>query len=1002
MEYYSYIQKITSTQNPAPRDSKPVQSGRIFILSGLFIFLFCCIQVNKIDAQEARELTAGEFNTELRQALFENNEGQVSSIISGHRLFVKPFVDALIKESISKELKGKLNESKQLSTIAGKTAEVFNKIFNEKSLLIAVNYLTIWSKEQKEKKLVADSLYAVGTKLRGNEPKKAIGIYQKAIDLYKSIGDERGESEILGGFGLIYTTIDYDTCLIYYKDALIKREKVDDKVLIGNTLNSLGSLYYGVIKNYSFALDYLDGAEKIRENLGDSLNLGRTIHTKASTLEKLGQYEESLKYFKRSLDLNQLSGDRGRMAESLVKTGSILNGQGKYADALVSAEKGLVINREINDKYGISDAQTQIGFGYLNMGDYNSALERFNEAIKISKEQNDQWGLAGVYNNLGVMLQNVGRTEKALDYYKNALEIYEEIKDTSSVLISLNNIGTAYFDLKDYSTAEEYHKKGLHLSRELQVRDQEAGYLLNLGNDQNLLGKSVEALQNYKEGFEIALTLNNPDLTWKFIAGLAENYETSGEWDKVVELNDTVLKILEGLRSTMPGGEFKTTFMAKERYVFEDVIDLLETLHEKDRTKDYDKLAFLYAEQSKSRVLLDLLSAAKLTSDKDLNKGILSNPEPVSIDEAKALCPDKNTVIFEYSVGDSSSCLWVITRADYKMFKLPSRKILQEQIETIRFSLLDPQQGVSDFFTNSGTILYEELIKPAEQFLSKKSKLIIIPDGVLNYLPFEVLMTENKKSGTEITYSDIPFLVKKYPVSYAQSASVLKTLILQHDRLDKNVAKPVSLLAFGDPLYEDSSLNTQVKYPRLEYSGNEIEAVTSFFKSGSFAIFLRNKANEENFKKMNDLGKFNYIHFATHGLINEEKPDLSSLILTSERNSGEDGLLQAAEIFNLKLNADLVVLSACQTGLGKLVRGEGMVGLTRAFMYAGTPSVLVSLWSVSDISTADLMREFYKNLIKNKLSKTDALRKTQLTLIAGGKYAHPFYWAPFILIGDWR
>jgi CHAT domain-containing protein len=522
-----------------------------------------------------------------------------------------------------------------------------------------------------------------------------------------------------------------------------------------------------------------------------------------------------------------------------------------------------------------------------------------------------------------------------------------------------------------------------------------------LANDQNLLGKPDEALVNYKAGFEIARTLNNPDLTWKLIAGLAENYETRGDYKKVVELNDTALKIIEGLRSTLPGEEFKTTFMAKERYVFEDIIDLLETLHEKDRTKGYDKLAFLYAEQSKSRVLLDLLSSAKLTSDDNPDKGNLSNPEPVSIDEVKALCPDKNTVVFEYSVGDSSSCLWVITRSDYMIFKLPRRKILQEQIETIRFSLLDRQQGISDFFTNAGSILYEELIKPAESYLSKKSKLIIIPDGVLNYLPFEVLLTENKKPTAEFSYSDLLFLVKKYPISYGQSASVLKTLISKPEEARQR-AVGKRLLAIGDPLYEDTLFNSQIKYPRLEFSGKEIENIATYFTGGFSEIYLRNKATEENLKRNNELNKFNYIHFATHGLIDEDKPDLSSLVLTSERNSGEDGLLQAKEIFELKLNADLVVLSACQTGLGKLIRGEGMVGLTRAFMYAGTPSVMVSLWSVSDISTSILMGEFYKNLIKNKLSKTDALRKAQLTLMRDNNYAHPFYWAPFVLIGDWR
>ena len=168
----------------------------------------------------------------------------------------------------------------------------------------------------------------------------------------------------------------------------------------------------------------------------------------------------------------------------------------------------------------------------------------------------------------------------------------------------------------------------------------------------------------------------------------------------------------------------------------------------------------------------------------------------------------------------------------------------------------------------------------------------------------------------------------------------------------------------------------EIKYPRLEFTGKEIENIASYFTAGSSEIYLRNKATEENLKRNSELNEFNYIHFATHGLIDEAKPDLSSLVLTSGSNSGEDGFLQAAEIFDLKLNADLVVLSACQTGLGKLIRGEGMVGLTRAFMYAGTPSVLVSLWSVSDMSTAALMGEFYKNLIKNKSQQDRCLAES--------------------------
>jgi CHAT domain-containing protein/Tfp pilus assembly protein PilF len=988
----------------AKRITEKKTNGIISILS-LLIFILTSTLVK--GSPQSQQISQSEFSKELSGEYVQNNNQLADSLIKDHRLFVKPFVNDLITESISKELRGKTGESRLAKKIAEKTATSFENIFREKSLTIGVDYLKSWSKEQKGKKLVADSLYALGTKLRGNEPVKAAGIYKEALELYKNIGDERGEAEVLGGFGLIYSTSDGEKSLSFYKEALIARERVDDKLLIGNSLNSIGSIYSSFLKNYQEAIKYFDRAAAIRKEIGDLPNFGKTINNKAITYEKMGQSGQALEFYKQSFEINQLLGDKVRMAESLIKSGTMLIDLGKYPEAINDLEYGLKINRDLNNSQGISDALTQIGFVHLKMGDYNTALEKFNEAIKITKEQNDQWGLAGAYNNLAITLQNVGMSEKALEYYKNALAIYEEQKDTSSVLISLNNIGTVYFDLKDYLTAEEYHKRGLKLSQELQVRDKGVSYLLNLANDQNLLGKTDEALKNYKSGFEIARALNNPDLTWRFIAGLAENYETKKEYDKVVELNDTALKILEDLRSTLPGEDFKTTFMARERYVFEDIIDLLETLYEKDKTKEYDTLAFSYAERSKSRVLLDLLtkSNARIYKENDRRSEALKYPEPVSLKEVQALCPDKNTIILEYSVGDSSSCLWVITQSDHKLYRLPDRKILQEQIETIRFALQEPKEKISEFYTQAANFLYEKLIKPAEPYLSKKSRLIIIPDGVLNYLPFEVLLTENKGSSQRASYSDLPFLVKKYPISYVQSASVLKNLLSMKSESENGRVVDKKLIAFGDPVYEnenDSAVVPGKEYQRLKYSGEEVKNIASFFKEGNAEIFLRKDATEENVKREGELKKFNYIHFATHGFIDEAKPDFSSIVLTKDNNSEEDGLLNAAEIFNLKLNADLVVLSACQTGLGKLVRGEGMVGLTRAFMYAGTPTVMVSLWSVSDVSTSTLMGEFYRNLVKEKLGKTEALRKAQLSMLGNEKFAHPFYWAPFVIIGDWR
>ena len=938
----------------------------------LLVLFFSIFQV--IKTQESQQLTREEFNSELRKAFTQNNEQQAFTLIQSHRLFVKPFIDGLIREVIIYELKGRTKESERFRSVASGAAAGFEKIFGEKSLSIAVNYLTIWSKEQKASKLVADSLYSEGTRYRlGNEPEKAISTLEDALGLYRTIKDERGEAEVLGGLGAFYynNIQDFQKALDYYNEALLKREIVDDKVLIGNTTNSLGSVYNKYVKDYPASIKYYERTEAIRKEIGDSSGLITTQLYKADALRNYGEE---------------------------------LNNMGMYDDALSILEMANDINGRIGAEFERGETLSLMGFVYSKLGDYNTAAEKLTEAVKIMQEVKDTLGLAGVYNHFGIVLQWAGRSEKALEYYNNALKIYEEQNSLIDEIPVIGNLGTLFFQLKEYAKAEEYHIRGLELCREVNDQEKEIDNLLNLANDQIFLNKQDEALLNYREGLRKARIINNPDLVWRLTAGMAECYEIMGENEKVVELNDSALNLLDSLRNTLQSEELKTSIMARERYVFEDMIDMLATLHEKDGSKGYDKVAFSYAERSKSRVLLDLLSgySSAAFNKTSSNFEIARNQQPVSLNEAQSLCPDGNTVILEYSVGDTSSCLWVITSTAHRLFKIPDRKTLQEQIETIRFVLLDPSMGVSEFFTRAGISLYNELIKPAEPFLSKKSRLVIIPDGVLNYLPFEILLYEDKKQASDDSFSNLPFLVKKYPVSYVQSASVLSTLIMQSRKGAGNKMETRSFLAFGDPVYEDASANSQFKFSRLEYSGNEIENIAAFFNKGPSEIYLRNDATEEKFKQNEKLNKFNYIHFATHGLINEEKPDLSSLVLTGINNSGEDGFLQASEIFDLKLNADLVVLSACQTGLGKLIRGEGMVGLTRAFLYAGTSSVLVSLWSVSDISTATLMGEFYKNLIKNKLSKTDALHNAQLTLMSDEKFAHPFYWAPFVLIGDWR
>jgi len=1001
-----------------------------FILSG-FLYI---IPLKAVSVQ-SQQLTQVEFKQELIKAYQKKKSNLADSLIIYNRLMVKPFVNDLVNEGIVFELKGKMTESKRTLEMAGKAAESFKNIFGERSLIIATGYPGSWTMEQKKEKLLADSLYAVGSSIRSDPQKRdqAIGCHQEALNIYLNIGDERGEAEVLGGFGLIFSTVDLQKSMSYYVQALEKREKVDDKQLIGNSLNSIGVIYNNS-DAFSQAIPYFERAEAVRLELGDLLTLRKTQSLMASAYLFLGeeQYNDMI-----------------------------------YTESLKNLEKALEINKNLNAKSGVGEVLNQMGFVYSNLGDYTTAVEKISEAVRIMDEEKNISGLAGAYNHLGIVLQMSGRLERALEYYNNSLKIFEELNDTLNIVALMSNIGTIYFDIKEYGKAEEYLLEALKISQKAKEKSLEGNCLLNLANTQSLLGKIPDSLSSYKSGLEIARSLNSPDLTWKFLTGIAEYYEKAGNYDKAIELNDTALNIIDGIRSTLEDQDLKASYIARERFVFEDVITMLGSLHEKESEKGYDTLAFRYAELSKSRAFLDLLAEALanvnegadtcllkrqevlltgLTQSKQMlekessknqpsaetvtnlknkireSEDDLSNlkseirttnpryadlqyPVTVSLSELKGLCPDKNTVFLEYSLGDSSSCLWVITGTDHKFFRLPSRKILQDQIESLRFALLDPDKSNINFITGAGYSLYRQLIKPAEPFLTKKSRLVIIPDGILNYLPFEVLLSDSTGKVKNTSFSELPFLVKKYPLSYAQSGSVLKNLVSERGESGETHSGSKRIIAFGDPSYENMS-NTEStpekSFPRLEYSRKEVENIVSFFDKGSADIYLQEAATEENVKNKEKLNQYDYVHFATHGYIDEKNPDYSSLVLTLKNNSVEDGFLRATEIFNLKLNAELVVLSACQTGLGKLVRGEGMVGLTRAFMYAGAPAVMVSLWSVSDISTATLMREFYKNMLKGDLIKTDALRKAQLTVMKDEKFAHPFYWAPFVLFGDWR
>jgi CHAT domain-containing protein len=357
---------------------------------------------------------------------------------------------------------------------------------------------------------------------------------------------------------------------------------------------------------------------------------------------------------------------------------------------------------------------------------------------------------------------------------------------------------------------------------------------------------------------------------------------------------------------------------------------------------------------------------------------------------------DADTALIEYALGADQSHAWVLTRAGVRSISLARRADVEARVSAYRKLLAERVTALS---VNSALArldaesrnLHRLLIAPIEAALAGKKRLIIVPDGVLAYLPFETLQGATR-------------LLERFSISYAPSASTLAAI---RQRGLRKAPPTRNLLAFADPIVASASTVAQawereraMALTPLPNTRTEVSAIRSLFNAASTQVHLGADAQEQSLKS-EQLESFRYLHFAAHGYFDEEEPARSGIVLSQAGDSSSDGLLQAPEIMRLRLNADLVTLSACQSGLGRVLAGEGVLGLTRAFLYAGAQSVVVSLWNVNDVATAELMKHLYTNLRAGQ-PRDQALRQAKLTLMKtpNSPWKHPYFWAPFIFIGD--
>ncbi len=850
------------------------------------------------------------------------------------------------------------------------------------------------------------------------------------------------------------------------------------------TLKEGAQLYQqGTAESLRKASTKLEEALKLYREAGDTLKQAVSLLLLGKVYHDLGENQKALEYFSQSLPLSRALGDRSAEANTLNSIGVVYSELGEKQKALEYYSQSLLLSRAVGDRRGEAITLTSIGNVYSDLGEKQKALEYYNQSLPLRRAVGDRGGEATTLNNIGRVYSALGEKQKALEYFSQSLLLSRSVAERRGEANTLNNIGLLYSELGEKQKALEYYSQSLPLSQALGDRSTEAVTLNNIGAVYSELGEQQKALEYYSQSLPLKRAVGDRDGEAVTLYNIAGAKRAQGNLTEALTNIESSLKIIESLRTKVASPELRTSYFATVQDYYQFYIDLLMQLHKTQPKSGYDTKAFEASERSRARSLLELLQEANadirqgvspelLQKERSLQQQLdalekrrievlnrpnhtpaqqaeleqqrqtliaqyqdietqirttspryaaLTQPQPLTLTQIQQQILDENTILLQYSLGKDRSYLWAVTKTSITSYELPPRADIEKAARNFRDTVTSQlYRNIPNKVAEANNALSQIILQPAAAQLGQK-RLLIVGDGVLNYLPFAALSLPGK-SGE----NGNPPLIVDHEIVLLPSASTLG--ILRQNYTDRQ--PPTRTLAIlADPVFSGnderiknySSATTQqavesanpglsrsrgdnnAQFNRLKFTRQEAQIIQALVPANSRTESLDFEASRATATSSN-LSQYKIIHFATHGLVNSTHPELSGVILSlvDEKGNPSNGFLRLTDIFNLKLAADLVVLSACQTGMGQIVQGEGMVGLTRGFMYAGAQRVVVSLWSVDDEGTATLMSSFYQGMLQKGLTPAAALRAAQLEMWKQEKWKSPYYWAAFTLQGEWK
>ena len=890
------------------------------------------------------------------------------------------------------------------------------------------------------------------------ETQKALEKYNESLPLRRAVGDRRGEAVTLNNIGGVYNSLgEMQKALEKLNEALPISQAVGHRIGEARILINIGDIYQSLGETQK-ALEKYNEALPILRVMGDRRGEAVTFNNIGGVYDILGETQKALEKFNESLTIWRAVGDRREEANTLDNIGAVYNSLGETQKALEKFNEALLLSRAVGNRLGEVATLNNIGMAYRLLGETQKALEKFNEALLLSRTIGDRKVEATSLHNIGRVYQSMGEARKALEKFNESLTISRTIGDRIKEAGTLHSIGVVYQSLGETRKALEKFNEALPIFQFVGGRNGEAVTLLRIAQVEQQRGNLTRACQTIEQAVGIIESLRanivGQELRASYFASRQEFYQSYIDvlmrmqmQNPAAAFDALALEVSERARARSLLELLTESRADLRRGVDDSLLERTRSLQQLLNGKAAAQFALLNRKHTPAQAEAFAKEIASLTTEYEELKAqirasspqyaALTQPQPLSLAEIQQEALDPDTLLLEYALGDNASYLFVASQTALTSHQLPNRAEIEAAARRVRDLLTAPQPQRGDTaakyqarvrkagadYWRQATALSRMLLGPVALQLSRK-RLLIVADGALQYVPFGALPVPDPHApGRGRAGAALTPLIVEHEIVHLPSASALT--VLRRALAGRQPAeKAVAVLA--DPVFsiDDPRVKSGGKTQaggetapdlaraiadvrgdlrRLLMTRGEAEAILSVAPPSAGLKALDFQADRAT-ATSDELSRYRIVHFATHGLLNSQHPELSGLALSlvDERGRPQDGFLRLHEIFNLRLPAELVVLSACQTGLGKEVKGEGLVGLTRGFMYAGAARVVASLWRVDDTATAELMKLFYRRMLRDGMRPAAALREAQVEMWKRAPGRSPFYWAGFVLQGEWK